>query len=133
MITILLKAAGIWVLFVIVAIVSGVIRESFLTPVIGDQAAHQIGSIAVSLFVFLITLGLIKTLGISNPSRYWIVGGIWVLMTIAFEFLFGHYVMGHPWNRLFADYNILKGRLWVLVLVSAAVSPYLTAKLRGIT
>jgi hypothetical protein len=29
-----------------------------------------------------------------------------------FEFLVGHYVMGHPWSRLLHDYNILAGRLW---------------------
>jgi hypothetical protein len=29
--------------------------------------------------------------------------------TVAFELTFGHYVMGHPWSRLLADYNLLAG------------------------
>ena len=33
-----------------------------------------------------------------------------------FELGFGHWVAGHPWSRLLADYDLLAGRIWVLVL-----------------
>jgi len=45
-------------------------------------------------------------------------------MTVCFEFFFGHYVAGHPWSRLFHDYNILDGRIWGLLLVWITVAPY---------
>ena len=57
------------------------------------------------------------------------IGGIWLALTVAFEFLFGHYVMGHPWSRLFHDYNLLEGRLWVLVLVWTFIAPYVFYRL----
>jgi hypothetical protein len=47
-------------------------------------------------------------------------------MTIAFEFGFGHYVAGHSWSRLLADYNLANGRVWSLFLAWIAVLPYLT-------
>jgi len=47
----------------------------------------------------------------------------WLALTVAFEFLFGHFVMGHSWTTLFQDCNILAGRLWVLVLVWIAAAP----------
>ena len=50
-------------------------------------------------------------------------------MTLAFEFLFGHYVAGHSWSRLIADYNILEGRVWSLFLVWIAVLPYVVWRL----
>jgi uncharacterized membrane protein YhaH (DUF805 family) len=54
-----------------------------------------------------------------------LVGGIWVVMTIPFEFMFGHYVMEHSWSRLFYDYNLLQGRVWVLVLVWTFLALYI--------
>ena len=51
-------------------------------------------------------------------------------MTILFEFLFGHFIAGHPWSHLFHDYNLLAGRLWVLVLLWTAITPYLFYRMR---
>lgn len=44
--------------------------------------------------------------------------------TIAFEFLFGHYVDGASWQELLADYNLFAGRLWPIVLASIAAAPF---------
>jgi len=46
-------------------------------------------------------------------------------MTVAFEFLFGRYVAKRPWSDLLQDYNLLAGRVWVVVLVLVTVEPYL--------
>jgi len=40
--------------------------------------------------------------------------------------------VSHPWSRLLADYNLLQGRLWVLILVVTGISPFAAAKLRGL-
>jgi protein-S-isoprenylcysteine O-methyltransferase Ste14 len=74
---------------------------------------------------------LVSSWRIESSSQAFATGGIWLLLTIVFEFVFGHYVMGHPWSRLFRDYNLLKGRLWVLVLVWTAISPYVFHKIQS--
>jgi hypothetical protein len=48
---------------------------------------------------------------------------LWLGLTLAFEFLVGHYAFGTSWNELLADYDILNGRLWLLVLVAALTAP----------
>lgn len=48
-----------------------------------------------------------------------------MILTILFEFVFGHYVIKNPWQKLLADYNILKGRLWSLLLLTELISPLL--------
>jgi hypothetical protein len=59
------------------------------------------------------------------------VGLIWLGMTVIFEFVFGHYVIGHPWRKLFHDYNLLEGRVWVLVLIWTTIAPLLFYKIRS--
>ncbi len=51
------------------------------------------------------------------------LGLTWFILTVAFEFLFEHFVMGHPWATLLSDYNLFAGRLWVLVLLWIATAP----------
>jgi hypothetical protein len=50
---------------------------------------------------------------------------MWLALTVAFEFLFGRFARGISWNELLSDYNILAGRLWVLVLVWVTLAPYI--------
>jgi len=61
----------------------------------------------------------------------WLIGIIWLVLTLAFEFGVGHFVMKKSWNTLLEDYNILKGRTWVLVLVVTLCGPYLAGSMIG--
>ena len=61
-----------------------------------------------------------------------LIGALWLTLTVVFEFGFGHYVIGHPWKYLLADYNIFKGRLWSLVLLVTFVSPLFWGYIIGV-
>jgi hypothetical protein len=61
------------------------------------------------------------------------VGTIWLIMTVVFEFLFGHYVAGHSWETLWQAYRFPPDNLWLLVLIVTLVSPYLAARLRRLS
>jgi cytochrome c oxidase subunit IV len=126
------KAIGIWGLFLIFAMINGGLRDAVIMPLAGEQIAHIIGSIVFALIIFLITLALIRFIGVKGTADAWAIGTLWLGMTVSFEFLFFHYVMGTPWDRLLADYNILKGRLWLFVLVSTLLSPVIAARIKQI-
>jgi hypothetical protein len=68
---------------------------------------------------------------LESTSQALTVGVIWLLLTVAFEFSFGHFVAHHSWEKLFQDYNILAGRLWVLVLLGVALLPVIVFKIRS--
>ena len=53
-------------------------------------------------------------------------------MTVAFEFLTGHYVFRTPWAKLVADYNLFSGRIWLLVLATSAFAPLIMARARNL-
>ena len=46
-------------------------------------------------------------------------------LTAAFEFMFFHYVAGHSWEMLLANYDVMSGHLWPLILLWVCVAPYL--------
>lgn len=118
-----LKALAVWLSFGVVAFTLGALREVFLRPRVGELRAHQIGTLLVVGVVAAIIFSAIRWL---RPSAKQAVamGGMWTGLTVIFEFGFFHYAMGEPWERLVANYDMSKGRLWPLVLLVQLVGPY---------
>ena len=121
---IVLKYTICWIGLVIIAIVNGALREKvygkFMDELIAHQLSTVIGIVLFSLYIMILSL----TWKIESSGQALTIGGIWLALTVAFELIFGHYVIGHSWRRLFQDYNLLKGRLWILVLIWTAIAPY---------
>lgn len=124
-----LKSLGIWFLLTISAIIVATFRVGVLLPPLGEQTAHQLGTILFLIVQFVIIYFFIRKMKIKEKKTLVSIGMFWVFITIIFEFVFGHYVMGHSWQKLFADYNLLNGRLWVLVLINNLVAPLISRKL----
>jgi hypothetical protein len=132
MASILIKSVSVWLLILLAAVGNGVFRDLVMTPKLGDPVARAISCFTLSVLIVLITWVFITRLGISVKSQLWSVGWFWLALTLAFEFLFGHYVGGKSWMALFQDYNIMEGRLWILVLVTTLSAPALAGRLRKI-
>ena len=64
-----------------------------------------------------------------SAGEAWATGFWWLALTILFEFGFGHFVAGHSWQTLLADYNIFAGRLWLFFLGWITVMPWLVHRL----
>ena len=124
-----IKSLGIWVVLAISAIIVATFRNEVLLQPLGERTAHQIGTLLFLTVQFLIIYFFIKRVKLTEIRTAVLVGIFWLTLTIIFEFLFGHYVVGQPWEKLFADYNISKGRIWVLVLINNVVAPLLSSKL----
>lgn len=116
-----------WLLLGVIAIANGTFRVLFLLPSLGDLAAHQL-STAIGVSLFLVAMYLFfRNAGISYTKKELLLLGVcWTLMTILFEFGFGHYVMGNSWEKLLADYDLFAGRVWSLVLLAVLVGPSVT-------
>ena len=76
MVAALLKACGVWVLLVLLAVLNGTVREKRLVPLLGAQWALPLSGISLSLLILGATLLLLPCLGILSPSQYWLVGGM---------------------------------------------------------
>jgi len=122
----LLCALGVWLVLVIAAILNGTLRNSFISPRAGEYAGHVISTIILVCVILVVTYLFLSVIKIDyTVTDLLLVGALWLVMTVLFEFVFGHYVIGHPWAKLLADYNILEGRVWILVLIATFLAPLL--------
>ncbi len=113
-----------WLGLPVIGIINGALRQFLYRDALGDLTAHQVSTVTgIVLFGLYIWL-LSRWWPLPSAQAAISVGLIWLALTIGFEFIFGHYVMGNSWERLLADYNLLAGRVWVLVLIWITLAPY---------
>ena len=121
---------GTWFLFMILAIVNAGIRNGVYKPIVGDLLAHQISTVIFIVLILFVTYIIFRFITIKlTDNETLLMGFLWLVFTMAFEFLAGHYIFGNSWEKIFADYNILKGRIWSLVLVTLFFAPYISHRL----
>jgi hypothetical protein len=115
-----------------VEVIHGILRTRFLVPVVGDFRARQIGVFTGSALILVVAYLLFGWLRAPDRKALMLVGLLWLVLTVAFEFGVGHFVFGRSWESLGEDYNLSKGGLLQLGLVVLALSPLIAARLRGL-
>ncbi|MFH1801940.1 MAG: hypothetical protein ABH864_00645 [archaeon] len=119
----------VWVLFVILAIINGLVRDKYYSDSLSELSKYQVSSV-VLVFVLLIVMYLFfRKFGAAySNGDLWKIGFMWLVLTVAFEFVFGHYIVGHELGGAFVDYNIFAGRLQLLVLFFTLIGPWFVAR-----
>lgn len=116
---------------VLLAILNGALREKLYGPHMSELLAHQLSTVSLMALLAAYLWLLTGFLRIESAGQALAIGMLWLVLTVAFEFLFGHLVMAHPWQALLRDYNLAKGRIWPLVLLWTAAAPYVFYRLRS--
>ena len=118
-----------WFVLMLIAIGNGALREMAYGQAVGELQAHQISTLTGILFSGLAVWAFSRLYPLPSEYQAWLVGISWLALTLAFEFIFGHFVMGHSWTTLLQDYNLFAGRLWLLFLLWILAMPYVFYKL----
>jgi hypothetical protein len=119
----LLKYFLAWFPMLLLAIANGALREFIFKKYTGELTAHQL-----STFSLLLLFAIYIRMPPVSANQAILVGLFWLVLTLLFEFGFGRF-RGNSWETMFADYNLLKGRLWILIPVWIAIAPYVFFKL----
>jgi hypothetical protein len=123
----MLKYILAWLPMLLLAVLNGALRDLGYKKYVGSLTAHQISTFTlIILFAFYIGY-IIKHFSPASSTQAILIGTIWVILTLCFEFGFGRY-RGNSWSALLADYNILKGRIWILIPLWTLITPYLFFK-----
>ena len=125
------KAVLAWLALLAAMFTNGAFRAAVLQPRLGEDAARQLASLT-GLAVVLTASGLfVHRVPQAGRGTLLRIGVLWLVLTLGFEFLFGHFVSGLSWGALLEDYDLLRGRLWVLVLLGVLFGPWAWGVLRG--
>jgi hypothetical protein len=121
----------VWLALSVTAVINGLVRETWYAGMMSEPAAHRISTLTAILLTGLLVWALSSRWRFASASQALRTGLLWLVMTVLFEFGFGHYVAGHSWRRLLRDYNISAGRVWIVFLLWLIVMPVLFYRLRS--
>jgi chromate transport protein ChrA len=117
-----------WFPMLLLAIANGTARDLWYKKYIGELRAHQLSTLSFLLLLAVYIGFIINRFPPSSGVNALFVGLGWVILTLLFEFGFG-LARGNKFQRLLEDYNISKGRLWVLVPTWLLIAPYIFYRL----
>ncbi len=112
-----------WPVIAAAAVVNGVVRDKTYTDAIGEEASHRVSTVPLLSVIAAVAWWLARHRPLPDQRAAAAVGGAWFLTTEAFEFGLGR-LEGKSWGDLLHEYNILAGRLWVVVPVVMALAPW---------
>ena len=125
-----LKAAVVWFAMALFAILNGILRENLLMPSLGETISQPLSGILLSILIFVLTYLFFPFYAKQKSLTYLLIGVQWISMTLAFEFLFGHYVLGKSWLQILEVFNIFTGNLFTLALLVTLFAPLLVSQQR---
>lgn len=123
-----LRAAAIWLLILVCAVLNGGLREALLLPNLGKPLALVLSGILLSLCIVAVSLIFVRRLERMSDAQALKLGGFWLLLTLAFEFGFGRLVQHRSWQQLLDAYTFKDGNIWPLVLVVTLFAPLLAVR-----
>lgn len=123
---ILVRSMIVWLGIIPMAFINGGLREYVLIPLIG-QIALPLSGVILCAMVFFLSYIFVPRLGKGTQGTYIIIGLIWIVSTILFEFLLG-FLIGETFANMLNSYNVFTGNLWLIVVLFIGFSPWLAAK-----
>jgi len=123
------KAFGVWLVMLVAAFLNGVLRELLIVRLVGAPVGHVISVFVLSGAIFGIAYPFVTVHRLLPASTRFRIGLFWLVLSLLFEFGFFHYAMHEPWEKLWADYNLFRGRLLIVVWLTTLFSPLICGKL----
>ena len=118
----LLRAIVVWLGILGLAAVNGALRDLVVAPRVGDTVARALSTVILCALILLVARSTIRWIGPRTARAALGIGGLWFVLTLVFEFGSGLYA-GRTWAVMLEDYDVLRGRLWVLVPVVTFLAP----------
>jgi hypothetical protein len=127
------RAFAVWLLVMAVEFLHGTVRWVFLRPHVGDFRSGQIGVFTGTPLILLAVYFCEPRLRVRSNGERLQIGLLWLGLTLAFEFSFGHYAMHRSWESIGAEYNLLHGGLMPIGLLIFVFSPWIAGELRSLS
>ncbi|HEX2665174.1 MAG TPA: hypothetical protein VHM93_20255 [Candidatus Acidoferrum sp.] len=123
------RAIAVWLAVTAVEFVHGTLRWIFLRPRAGDFLWRQIAVFTGSVLFLVIVYVCEPWMALRSFADCLRVGLPWVVLTLAFEWNFGRYVVGRSWESIAAEYNLSHRGLMPAGQAIFAMTPWIRWRL----
>jgi hypothetical protein len=105
-----IKPFLLWLPMIVLAFANAMVRELVIIKHYREFRAHQLSTFTLIILCSVYVWFVFPLLHIQNPKQAFLIGLVWVGLTIMFEFTLGRFT-NKTWEYLLRDYNLPAGRL----------------------
>ena len=91
------KYALAWLPMVAIAVANGALRDLWYGKRMSELAAHQLSTASGLVLLGVYMWAVMRLWPAASREQALLVGGMWLVMTLAFELLFGRFVARQSW------------------------------------
>jgi hypothetical protein len=118
-----------WTALPFAAVANGALRDLSYGKRMSETASHSLAVAPLAVVVRLWAGLAARRWPLRSRRSALGVGVVWLALTLAFEFGLGK-ARGMPADKMLADYDVRRGRLWPLALLAVAAAPLLAYRRR---
>jgi hypothetical protein len=112
-----------WLPMIVIAFANATLRQLVFIKYFNELRAHQLSTITLVILCAIYIGFVFPFFSVQNSKQSILIGFVWVVLTVLFEFSLGRAV-NRSWESLLQDYNISAGRIWLLFLLCLFLLPY---------
>jgi hypothetical protein len=112
-----------WFPMLALAVANGTLRQATYGKRIPELRAHQLSTLSAAVLMGGYIWLVIRAWPPGSTSEAVLVGVLWLVLTVAFEFFMGLVLARRPLREVLQDYNLARGRVWLLLLLWIALAP----------
>ncbi len=117
-----------WFPMMLLAVANGAARDLLYKKYTGELTAHQLSTVSLLILLGVYIWWVMDHYPPASITQALLIGWLWTGLTLLFEFGLGR-ARGRSWSALLADYQILQGRIWVLIPVWLLIAPWIFFRL----
>ena len=114
-----------WFAMMGAVMINGIVRDMTYGKLHHGLMANGLYCLSSIVLLGMVMYLFVRHWKLNTEPQALYIGSFWMMLTMAFKFLYSHYVGSHSWEELLANYDIAHGNLWPLVLLWVLIAPYL--------
>lgn len=124
------RVYALWAAIIPLAILNGIFRDAVLARLLPAALARTLSGVLLCGIILWYTTYAVRWMPARGALGYLGIGCLWLALTVAFEFIFGHFVAKKSLAQLLAPYTFKGGDIWVVVLLVVLFAPLAASLLR---
>jgi len=118
-----------WIPMIVIAFANATFRQLVFIKHTSELRAHQYSTLTLIVLCAIYAWLIFTHLKIQSLGQAFICGGLWVFLTVIFEFTLG-LLSGKSISYLLKDYDLMNGRMWSFFLLWLFILPALNYLVR---
>jgi hypothetical protein len=120
-----------WLGAMLIGVANGIARGALYESRLGARRAQYVSTAALLILLTAYMAMLTRRWPLPTRQRAVLVGIVWSLFTVGFEFGLGRVVVGDSWSKLLGQYAFWRGNAWIAVPTWMAIGPAVLRRLRS--